>query len=274
MNILPSIDILGVNVSNAKTTDVLEYLFTNIQKTGQKTAIFTPNPEILVYASKHNNYKDVLNQALVNLPDGQGIIMAGKILGKPFKQRLTGTDFMEIVCKECVRKGVSIGLLGSGPGVAEKAAKCLQSKYPGINIIFAASELAEIENIINKHESGIRNKDEVRSNKESFIIPNSSFPIPAVDILFVAFGHPKQEEWISKNLEELPVKSAMGVGGAFDYISGKVPRAPVFVRRMGLEWLYRLSRQPWRWRRQLALIEFCWLIIKEKIADKQNTAEI
>jgi len=84
-----------------------------------------------------------------------------------------------------------------------------------------------------------------------------------VDILFVAYGFPKQEEWIAKNLPKLPVKAAMGVGGAFDYISGNVSRAPFFVRAIGLEWLFRLIRQPWRIKRQLRLATFILLVIKE-----------
>lgn len=87
----------------------------------------------------------------------------------------------------------------------------------------------------------------------------------AIDILFVAFGAPKQEMWISKNLNKIPVKIAIGVGGAFDYISGKTLRAPGFIRNIGLEWLFRLIAQPWRIKRQLALLEFIWLVIKEKL---------
>ena len=81
----------------------------------------------------------------------------------------------------------------------------------------------------------------------------------------MAYGFPKQEKWIYENLEKIPVKCAMGVGGAFDYISGKVPRAPSLVRSLGFEWLYRLIIEPWRWRRHLALIEFVYLVIKEKL---------
>ncbi|OGH24452.1 MAG: hypothetical protein A3B47_01645 [Candidatus Levybacteria bacterium RIFCSPLOWO2_01_FULL_39_24] len=92
-----------------------------------------------------------------------------------------------------------------------------------------------------------------------------------IDILFVAFGAPKQEFWINENLNKIPVKIAIGVGGAFDYLSGKIPRAPGFVRNVGLEWLFRLLVQPWRLKRQLALIEFIWLVIKEKLSKSHST---
>lgn len=87
-----------------------------------------------------------------------------------------------------------------------------------------------------------------------------------IDILFVAFGAPKQEFWISEYLEKIPVKIAIGVGGAFDYISGKTPRAPLFLQNIGLEWLFRLIMQPWRIKRQLSLLQFIWLVIKEKLS--------
>lgn len=101
-------------------------------------------------------------------------------------------------------------------------------------------------------------------SQSRFINPKSSIINP-IDILFVAFGAPKQEFWISENLEKLPVKIAVGVGGAFDYISGKTPRAPGFIRNIGLEWLFRLIVQPWRIKRQVALLEFAWLVIKQKL---------
>jgi UDP-N-acetyl-D-mannosaminuronic acid transferase (WecB/TagA/CpsF family) len=94
--------------------------------------------------------------------------------------------------------------------------------------------------------------------------PSTMHHLP-VDILFVAFGCPKQEFWISENLDKIPVKIAIGVGGAFDYLSGKIPRAPGFVRAIGFEWLFRLVVQPWRWKRQISLLEFIWLVIEEKI---------
>ena len=89
-----------------------------------------------------------------------------------------------------------------------------------------------------------------------------------MDILFVAFGFPKQEQWIAENLDKIPVKVAMGVGGAFDYISGNVPRSPVFIRKLGLEWLFRLIIQPWRLKRQLALFKFIYLVLREKLKSK------
>ena len=118
----------------------------------------------------------------------------------------------------------------------------MREKYPGIEITFAVSELDELMS---------KSSKEKKSNNNDL-----KKIIPSVDLLFVALGFPKQEEWISKNLSQLPVRVAMGVGGAFDYISGDVKRAPFILRAVGLEWFYRLVTQPHRWRRQMALPYF------------------
>lgn len=229
--------VLAVEITSAKKEEILEYIFDSLQKPSHKYYIVTPNPEIIVYASKHPKYRNILNQADLALADGVGIILAGLILRKPFRQRIAGVDFVDLLCRESVGKAISIGLLGGKAGVAERAAECLRKKYPGVKVLFASSD-----------------PDKLLESPNSLIL----------DILFVAFGHPKQEEWISENLDRLPVKVAMGVGGAFDYISGQV-RAPYFIRRLGLEWLFRLIREPWRWSRQLALIEYALLVLRDKL---------
>jgi N-acetylglucosaminyldiphosphoundecaprenol N-acetyl-beta-D-mannosaminyltransferase len=235
--------ILGVPIINASEEEVSEYVFDTLIKNREKSYIVTPNPEILVYSKKHSQFEAILNKATLALPDGFGLMLAGKVLGTPLKQRITGVDFMENLCKESVRKAATIGLLGAGPGVAEKTAECLRKMYPGIKIVFAAEEWREEYNDYNSYK-----------NYNGHI-----------DILFVAFGYPKQEEWISQNLEHIPVTLAMGVGGAFDYISGEVTRAPAWLRGLGLEWLFRLITQPWRWRRQRQLVTFIQLVIRERL---------
>ena len=234
--------ILGITISNATEQDILEYVFKTLLKQEKKSYIVTPNPEMLVYARKHFSFKTILNQATIALPDGVGVMIAGRLLGKPLKQRITGIDFMKNLCKESVREAVTIGLIGAGAGVADEAADCLRKTYPGINIVLVA--------------------DEWPTNLES--------PVSHIDLLFVAFGHPKQEEWIAANLENLPVKVAMGVGGAFDYLSGEVVRAPKIVRSLGFEWLFRLIRQPWRLKRQLALPVFLYFVLTERLQQKNR----
>lgn len=224
--------LLGIGFTVATEREVLEYIATGLEKRMEKYYVVTPNPEILVIANKNKNYKNVLNSAKLALPDGIGIVIAGKILRKGFKERITGTDLLEKLCKEVAKKPITIGFLGAGPGVAFKTAECLRKKYPGLKVALAQEEW------------------------------NEGFS-KQIDILFVAFGSPKQELWIAQNLEKLPVNVAVGVGGAFDFISGEVKRAPRLIRKIGLEWLYRLIKQPWRIRRQLSLLTFIFLVLKE-----------
>ncbi len=229
--------LLGISFTNATEQEALDYVFETLLHDKKKSYIVTPNPEIVVYALTHSSFKSILNQAQLALPDGVGITLGAWWLGKPFSQRITGVDFMLLSCRESVKRAVKIGLLGAGVGVAERTAERLRFLYPGIQIVFVGEEW-----------------------------PGKNDTNPqAIDMLFVAFGHPKQEEWIATNLERLPVKVAMGVGGAFDYLAGDVVRAPEMVRKLGLEWLFRLIRQPWRWKRQLSLFRFGYFILREKL---------
>lgn len=257
---LPSTKILGTKITTASREEVLEYIVKRLLGPSKKFYIVTPNPEILVYATRSSSYQKTLNTAAVSLPDGIGVIAAGNILNIGLKGRITGTDFMYELCKECAINGLSIGLLGGTKGVAEKTAKCLREKYPDLRVIFTGEEW-EGRNVdyglkIMKKDPSM--KGELNNHKS--IINNH------IDILFVAFGAPKQEDWIAKNLENIDVTCAMGVGGAFDFISEKVIRAPFIVRSIGMEWAYRLISQPWRAKRQLALPVFAVKIARELLS--------
>lgn len=232
---LEKIFLFGVGVTNATEKEILEYILHTLKKTTEKYYIVTPNPENIIFAKKHPGFKRILNDARLGLCDGIGVMWAGKILGKKLKDRVTGVDIMENLCKEVAKKPITVGFLGGRHKVAEKTAECLQEKYPGLQVIFISEEWKEYNNY------------------------------KTIDILFVAFGFPKQEEWMSKNLSNIPVRVAIGVGGAFDYISGRVGRAPRLTRLLGFEWLYRLFREPWRIKRQMALLEFALMVAREKL---------
>lgn len=235
--------ILGVGINNLSEKNILEYIVKSVKNSSRKYYIATPNPELLVIASRDSDYKKVLNQAKLALPDGIGVVLASKLLGNGIKARITGVDLVESLCKEVAEKPITVGFLGGGAGVAERTAECLRKKHPRLKVVFAESGNPDKETLklINKH----------------------------IDILFVAFGSPKQEFWINDYLEKLPVKVAIGVGGAFDFISGKVKRAPVWMRNIGLEWLFRLIIQPWRIKRQISLPIFLFLVLKEKFAQSR-----
>ncbi len=228
--------LLGVGITNATKDEILKYIITSLEKADDSYYIVTPNPEILVYANKHPQFKAVLNNARLGLPDGIGVTMAGRILGKHFYERITGVDFMELLCKEVSEKPITVGFLGGRGGVAEKTAECLRQKYSGLKAVFVGEEWKKTE----------------------------------VDILFVAYGFPKQEEWMAEHIVKIPVKVIMGVGGSFDYISGSVMRAPLLIRSIGFEWLFRLLMQPWRIKRQFVLLQFCLLVLREKLSNNKS----
>ena len=232
--------LLGVGITNARKEEVLEYIIQGCEKSGKRQYVVTPNPEILVLANRRKSLKAVLKNADLALCDGVGVFLALKLMRKGVKERISGADFVKNLCERINGKPITVGFLGSKPGVAEEASECLLFEYPGLDVVYARHEW----------NPGFIKKGEENSPKN-------------IDILFVAFGAPRQEEWIAQHLEELPVKFAMAVGGTFDYLSGKTPRAPRIVRAIGLEWLFRLVTQPWRIKRQLALPVFVYLVIKE-----------
>lgn len=205
---------------------------------GEKHYLVTPNPEFIVTAQKDPVFKKILNDADLSIPDGIGLKLSGKI-----KNNVAGTELMERLIELSAEKSFVVGFLGGGEGVAKKTAECLLGKYPNLKISYASS-------------GGLISKD---GNPQDVV----SSKIPPTDILFVAFGHPKQEKWIAENLPKIPVKVAMGVGGAFDYLSGKLPRAPRWIRNLRLEWLFRLIIQPQRIKRQLKLLQYLWLLTKQ-----------
>lgn len=224
--------VLGVNIDDINLEEALKRV-EGFLKDGKKHYIVTPNPEILVAASKDKVLKEILNNADLSIPDGIGLKLGG------VKNTFAGVDFMEAIIKESNDKGYTIGLLGGGRGVAAKVKECLEQRYQNISVPFA--------------DSG--GKVNEKGESESIKLPN-------LDILFVGFGHGKQEKWISKNINSTNVKVFMVVGGTLDYLSGQVLRAPKVLRDLGLEWLFRLIIQPWRIKRQLSLLEYLLLLTR------------
>ncbi len=245
---MTKIDVLGVKFNKQNKEEILEEIARLVGR-GERHYVVTPNPEFVVLARKDKQFLKILNNASFSIPDGIGIVLASKILYGPrgLRGRITGVDLMVDICRLAAKKNWSIFLLGAGDGVAEKCALKLKEKY-GVNILGTYSGWADSAGDI-KTRRTIKNK--VGQKKCQFI--------------FVAYGAGKQEKWIKRNLEKIPVEIAMGVGGSFDFLSGKIKRAPGVVRKIGLEWLWRLMKEPWRWRRQLTLPEFTFLVLKKKL---------
>lgn len=246
------VNILGVSVDNITMSEALDKVEQWLKKDGKRYVV-TPNPEFIMAAQKDEEFKEVLNNADLAIPDGVGLK-----IGSDIQSTIPGVDFLEELVKMSSKKGFTTGFLGGRDSVAKKAAECLQKKYPGLRVVFA-DDGPEVDIMGN----GVSSKYYGKKQEQKPIIHNT-YPISQVDILFVGFGQVKQEKWIAENLPNLPVKVAMGVGGSFDYLSGQVARAPKWMRKLGLEWLFRLIIQPWRIKRQLALIKFIWNIMISK----------
>ena len=206
--------------------------------------IVTVNPEFVVQARGDAAFRTALEQADLALPDGVGLVWAARVLGTPLRGRVTGVDLVDALAARAVERGHRLFLLGGAGGVAEAAAAVLQSRYPAVRVAgcYAGSP---------------------RPDEEADIVERVQSVRP--DVLLVAYGAPAQDVWGHRNLAALGVPVVIGVGGTFDYLSGRVARAPGWVRRAGFEWLYRLVRQPWRWRRQLRLPVFVALVLRQRL---------
>ncbi len=263
-------EVLGIKIDDITMDQAMGIVVGWLKKGKGKHYIVTPNPEIVIMAKEDEELKKILNQADLAIPDGVGLR-----LGTDIVCHTPGIDLMEVLIKLSEDYGFTVGLLGGRDGVAKKAGECLRKKYPKLKVTFASSggEINKDGNVILNEVKDLSLASLSRSGRMR--VPNKSGDsspdfhrgqndIPQTDILFVAFGPPKQEKWIARNINKIPVKVAMGVGGAFDYISGEIPRAPKIIRDLGFEWLFRLVVQPWRIKRQLALLKYLILLVSSR----------
>jgi N-acetylglucosaminyldiphosphoundecaprenol N-acetyl-beta-D-mannosaminyltransferase len=234
-----SIAILGIRVSNVNVPESLAIIESLVESTPPHQLV-TVNTEFVMAAQKDAEFKAIINSAALALPDGIGLLWAARFLGHPLKERVTGVDTVQQVAELAARKGYRLFLLGAAEGVADLCAQRLSNEYPNLQIAGTYSGSPAVE-----EENGI------------VALVKQAKP----DVLFVAYGAPQQDKWIARNLKRLEVPLTMGVGGAFDFIAGVAVRAPPWIQRLGLEWLHRLYREPWRWRRMLVLPKFVGLVI-------------
>lgn len=244
----PSTRVLGVRVDLVTPAGALDLMKTFVRD-GRSHHVVTINPEFIMAARRNRDFRDVLNAADLALPDGIGAVWACRQHGHPLHQRVTGVDTVKALCAWGAKEGLRPFLLGAAPGVAERAATALCRDHPGLKIagICAGSPAAEEEEQI------------VASIRDS-----------RPDFLFVAFGAPQQDHWIDRTRERLHVPIAMGVGGTFDFLAGKRRRAPIWMQNVGIEWLYRLFQEPWRWKRMSVLPIFALQVILESRFGKRK----
>ncbi len=235
------IDVMGVRFDNVTMDEALEK-GKKILSQPEASYIVTPNAEIVYEAMHDEAFCALLNDAAIVLPDGAGVVLGAKLLGTPLKQKVAGIDFAENLLGICEETGKTLYLLGSKPGIGEMAAENMIKKHPRLQICGIADgyfkdEAAVIEKI------------------------NAVQP----DVLFVCLGAPKQEKFMREHKNELKVSMMIGLGGSLDGFAGTVKRAPKWMIKLQLEWLYRLYKEPWRLGRMMRLPKFLFAVMGQRL---------
>lgn len=231
---------LEVEVTPFSMKEVVDKVDKTIIK-NEKAFIVAINPEKIMKAENNESLKDLINSADIKIPDGSGVVIASKIKKGSIKERVTGIDLMKKISFLSGEKGYKIFLLGAKPEVAKRASKVLEEEIKNINIVgihdgyFEGDE--EIINLINDSKA---------------------------NIVFIALGSPRQELWIKNNMNKINSNIFMGVGGSFDVICGDINRAPIWMQKIGAEWLYRLIKEPSRISRVKVLPKFILKVLFEK----------
>ncbi|GAA0436709.1 WecB/TagA/CpsF family glycosyltransferase [Lentibacillus halophilus] len=232
--------ILNVDVSNETYDSLIPQLFHRIEEQ-QHSFIVAVNPEKIMKAEQNADLRELINAADYQIPDGIGVLLASRLQGGRITDRITGVDLMMAIIREASRQQKRIFLYGAKPGVAEEAKAQLQKDDPNV------------------HVAGVMHGYTDDNDAVIEAINQSQ-----ADIVFVAKGSPAQEQWINDNKSRLHASVFQGVGGSFDVIAGHTKRAPAWTRKLGLEWLYRLIVEPWRWKRQIVLPRFLLHVVRKR----------
>lgn len=244
------ISILGVNIDKLTLKDAEERVESFLNSNNINT-IYTPNTEIVMEAKKDLDLKKILNSGDLVIPDGIGLVYASKIKKKALPERVTGFDLSIKILDIANVRGCSLFLVGGKPGIADMAVENIKKQYPNINIVgshhgyFKGTHLGYKE-----HEEEIKVLNKIKESKP--------------DIIFVGFGAPKSEKWIHENKDQLNCKVIIGNGGTIDILAGTVKRAPEVYQKLGIEWLYRLLKDPKRIKRQMVLPLFALIVLFSK----------
>lgn len=239
------VEILGVPVDNVTAAEALQLAQTlGRNRNRANTAhLVTANAEIVTQAQSDPDLMRILTEADVVVPDGIGLVWAARVMGQPLSERVPGVELAEALIAGSATGDYAVYLLGAAPGVAEEAVARLGTRYPGIRI------------------AGMRH-GYFSPQEEAEVLADIRAAQP--DVLLVGLGAPRQEKWIAKHRHALGAGLAIGVGGSFDIFAGRSRRAPKWLQKLGLEWLYRLMRQPSRAGRMLALPRFALAVLAAK----------
>ena len=240
-------EILGVGFDDLTIEEAADRAAGLLEEEGFHYVV-TPNPEMVDRARREEPFRAVLNGADLVLPDGIGVVYAARLLGRPLKGRCPGIDFAGKLMMHMARKGQRLYLLGAKPGVAEAAAARLEARCPGLTICGV-------------HDGYFREDGPVVEDIRK----------SGADVVFVCLGFPKQEYWMKKNGPATGARLLAGLGGSLDVFAGVVERAPESWQRLGLEWLYRLTREPQRIGRMARLPLFLAAALGERRKERKRT---
>lgn len=244
-NVPEDIEAFGVRlspVSMSEAMDKIEGFIRDSRNGGKPHHVVTSDANSILRAQDDEEYAGIVRRAALITPDGYGVMWGARLMNLPIYERVTGVDMVTGICERAAKNGDSIYILGAAPGVAAKAAEKLSERFPGLRV-------AGTRNGFFKPEEEDEVVNEIRDAKPQ--------------VLFVAFGIPKQEKFIAKHLETLNVPVSLGVGGSFDVYSENLKRAPEYIQRSGMEWLYRVWQEPWRWRRMSYVPRFMIFALRE-----------
>ena len=240
------VDILGVGFDRVALVDAVAQVEARLDR-GLRTFIITANPEFVMLCREDPELAAIAAGADLVVPDGTGAVVAARLLGDPLPGRAPGRLLVDRLAALATERRLSMFLLGAAPGIAERAAATLRGRHPDLRIAGTYAGSAD---------------------DDADVLPRVVAAAP--DVLLVAFGMPKQEQWIARHLDDLPtVRVAIGVGGSLDYLAGTAKPPPGIVHAVGLEWLWRLIRDPRRWRRQRVLPVFVLLVILERLRSRR-----
>ncbi len=237
------VEVCGIRFDDLSIQEAVERALWLMEE-GRSVMAVTPNAEIVLEAQKNQDLRAAVKASELVIPDGIGVYRASRVQGKPLHHRITGIDFCSALLARMAELGQRVFLLGAAAGVAEEAGKRLAVRYPGL--------------VIAGTHDGYFDPDDAYEIVESI---NASAP----DLLIVCLGSPRQELWMKQHAERLLVGMMIGLGGTLDVYAGRVERAPESWRRLGLEWLYRLRRQPNRLRRVLRLPGIFFLALYRRL---------
>ena len=238
------IDIMGIPFDSVTMEEALDRAMELIDRPAAAICV-TPNAEIVYEAMEDPALMNMLGEADLVLPDGAGVVLSGKILGTPLKQKVAGIEFASGLMERLAGTDKTFYFLGSKPGVAETAAEKLREKYPGLKVCGV-------------HDGYFQ--------EDGPVVAEISEKRP--DVLFVCLGAPKQELFMFRHRQALSVGLMVGLGGSLDGFAGNVRRAPRWMIRLNLEWLYRLVKEPWRLGRMLRIPKVLFRVLVRRVRGK------